>query len=59
MMSDEKCVLCEFAEDAYGIFWFPDGCYCLEDQWQPLCIYHANRSWSPRYRMEHFLYWGA
>lgn len=45
--------------DAIGWFWFPDGCYCEEDQLQPLCAYHAERSRSLRYEIKEFIYWGA
>lgn len=44
--------------EAIGIFWFPEGCYCLADQLQPLCEYHADRAHG-RYPMYEFVYWGA
>jgi hypothetical protein len=44
--------------EAYGLFWFPDGCFCFEDQIQALCIYHAERS-AGDYPMFPFIYWGA
>jgi len=52
------CVFGHNAE-AVGLFWFQDGCFCLGDQLQALCEYHAIRSLSPRYDVFEFVYWGA
>ena len=57
-MADEECIHDHDAE-AIGLFWFPTGCFCLADQLQALCAYHAGRSISARYEMFEIFYWGA
>lgn len=31
-------------EAIVGVFYFPDGCVCLDEQIQGLCHYHMNRA---------------
>jgi hypothetical protein len=56
--ADEECIHDHGAE-AIGVFWFPNGCFCLKDQLQPLCEYHSDRSVSSLYEMYEIVYWGA
>jgi hypothetical protein len=45
--------------EAWSLYWLPGGCFCFTEELQYLRLYHADRSRSPRYEMQEFVYWGA